>query len=61
MIETFHLSDISHSSAEEVVVAGWTGVFQVIANNYQNWIFLLILILAIAGAVLLGESTIAFL
>ncbi|KAJ8036585.1 hypothetical protein HOLleu_20604 [Holothuria leucospilota] len=39
---------------EVIVVTGWSGVFQVIANNYQNWIFLLILILAIAGAVLLG-------
>ena len=38
----------------EPKVSGWARVIQVILNNYQNCLFLIILILAIAGAVLIG-------
>ena len=34
---------------------GWARLFQVIGNNYQNWIFMLLCIIATLFALFIGE------
>ena len=49
---------ISDKGAQPTTETGWARLFQVIGNNYQNWIFMLLCIIATLFALFIGKNCI---